>query len=184
MNREVSDPATVARGYFEAVGRRDVEAMAAFWEPGAHDVIHGVVDMTLPDDLRAWFGNLFASFRDFSFEILDVLSTGEKAAVHWRATGSFDGSVRFEGLMPNGSKVDVQGCDVLTVRDGLHPAQRRLHERDGDGPPARRPAAGRLAAEKAMYAALNLKTRLAPSGFGSAVSLCAWSRSTASGSRR
>lgn len=160
INREVSDPATVARGYFEAVGRRDVEAMVAFWEPGAPDVIHGVVDMTLPDDLRNWFGNLFASFPDFRFEILDVLSTGDKAAVRWRASGTFDGSVRFEGLMPNGSKVDLQGCDVLTVRDGL--IQRNdaymnamdLGRQLGALPPADSPP------EKAMYAALNLKTRL------------------------
>ena len=161
INREVSDPATVARGYFETVGRRDVEAMVAFWEPGASDVIHGVVDMTLPDDLRNWFGNLFASFPDFQFEILDVLSSGDKAAVRWHASGTFDGTGRFEGLDPNGKRVDVEGCDVLTVRDGL--IQRNdaymnaidMARQLGALPPADSPA------EKAMYAALNLKTRLA-----------------------
>ncbi|HEY6549744.1 MAG TPA: nuclear transport factor 2 family protein, partial [Solirubrobacterales bacterium] len=105
INSDATDAATVARGYFEAVGRRDVEAMTSFWEPGAPDVIHGVVDMKVPDDLRAWFGNLFASFPDFRFEILDVLTAGEKAAVRWHATGTFNGSVPFEGLMPNGGRV-------------------------------------------------------------------------------
>jgi predicted ester cyclase len=160
INSDATDAATVARCYFEAVGRRDVEAMASFWEPGAPDVIHGVVDMTVPDDLRTWFGSLFASFPDFRFEILDLLSSGDKAAVRWHATGTFDGTVPFEGLMPNGSKVDLQGCDVLTVRDGLirrndaymnaMDMARQLGALPPDGSPA----------EKAMYAALNLKTRL------------------------
>src|SRR4051812_32694654 len=160
INSEATDPATIARGYFDAVARRDVEAMASFWEPGAPDVIHGVVDMKVPDDLRSWFGNLFASFPDFRFEILDVLSSGEKAAVRWHATGTFDGTVPFEGLMPNGSKVDLQGCDVLPVRDGLIQANDAymnamdMARQLGALPPAD------SAAEKAMYAALNLKTRL------------------------
>jgi steroid delta-isomerase-like uncharacterized protein len=160
INREVSDPATVARGYFNAVAQRDVEAMAAFWEPGAPDVIHGVVDMKVPDDLRAWFGNLFASFPDFRFEVLDVLSSGDKAAVRWHATGTFDGTVPFEGLMPNGSKVDLQGCDVLSVRDGLIERNDAymnaidMARQLGALPPAD------SSIEKAMYAALNVKTRL------------------------
>jgi steroid delta-isomerase-like uncharacterized protein len=161
INREVSDPATVARGYFEAVGRRDVEAMVAFWEPGTLDVIHGVAEMRVPEDLRAWFGALFTAFPDFQFEILDVLSTGEKAAVRWRATGTFDGTGRFEGLDPNGKRVDVEGCDVLTVQDGLiqhndaYMNGTEMARQLGALPPAG------SAAERTMSGALNLRTRLA-----------------------
>ena len=46
------------------------------------------------------------------------MASGEKAAVRWRASGTFSGIGRFEGLDPNGARVDLQGCDVLTVRDG------------------------------------------------------------------
>lgn len=156
-----SDTESVARAYFAAVAARDIEAMAACWQPGTRDVIHGTADMLVPEDLRTWFGNLFASFPDFSFEVLDVLPADEKAAVHWRATGTFSGGARFEGLEPNGARVDVQGCDVLTVRDGkvvhndayMNGAEmaRQLGALppQGSGP------------EKAMTALLNLKTRLA-----------------------
>lgn len=155
-----ADAATVARIYFDAVAKRDVEAMAACWEPGAPDVIHGVVEMKVPEDLRAWFGELFTAFPDFTFEVLDIVASGEKAAVHWHATGTFDGSAPFEGLNPNGSRVDVQGCDVLTVREG------RIARNDafmngtemarqlGVLPPTGSPA------ERVMTGALNLKTRL------------------------
>jgi predicted ester cyclase len=158
---EATEAASVARAYFEAVGRRDVEAMAACWEPGTRDVIHGVVDMRVPEDLRAWFGSLFASFPDFRFEILDVIADGEKAAVHWHASGTFDGAARFEGLIPNGERVDVQGCDVLTVRGGkvvhndAYMNGAEMARQLGALPPQGSPP------ERALTAALNLKTRLA-----------------------
>jgi steroid delta-isomerase-like uncharacterized protein len=155
-----TDTESVARAYFDAVARRDVEAMAACWKPGSRDVIHGVADMRVPEDLRRWFGDLFSSFPDFSFEVLEVIAAGEKAAVHWHATGSFDGSARFEGLTPNGRRVDVQGCDVLTVRDGrvvhndAYMNGAEMARQLGALPPQGSPP------ERAMTALLNLKTRL------------------------
>ncbi len=160
INSEVTDTASVAHGYFEAVAERDVEAMATFWEPGAPDVIHGVADLRVPEDLKAWFGDLFAAFPDFRFEILDVIASGEKAAVHWRATGCFNGTGRFEGLIPNGAVVEVQGCDVLTVRAG------RIQRNDAymNGAEMARqlgalPPAGSLP-ERGLAAGLNARTRL------------------------
>jgi predicted ester cyclase len=115
---EVGSTEAVARAYFDAVSRRDLDAMAAVWEPGSLDVLHGVAELRVPEDLRGWFGGLFAAFPDWRFEVLDVLASGEKAAVRWHATGTFDGSARFQGLIPNGKSIDVEGCDVLTVRGG------------------------------------------------------------------
>ncbi len=153
-------PETVARAYFDAVTRQDIDAMCAQWAPGAADVIHGVVDMTAPDGIREWFGGLFAAFPDFRFEVLDVLATGDRVAVEWRARGTFDGTGRFEGLRPNGATVDLRGCDVLTVRDGA--IQRNDAYMNG-AEMARQlgalPPAG-SAPERAMTAALNAKTAL------------------------
>lgn len=155
-----SDVERVARGYFDAVGRRDVEAMLSFWQPGTRDVLHGVADLGVPEEARAWFGSLFAAFPDYRFEVLDVLTGGEKAAVRWRATGTFDGRGRFEGLVPNGARVEIEGCDVLTVREGLivhNDAYLNgvdMGRQLGALPPAGSPP------ERALYGALNLKTRL------------------------
>ena len=159
-NSQSTDAATVGRAYFEAVGRRDLDAMTAFYEPGGTGEIHGLIELRVPDTYRAWFANLFAAFPDFSFEILDVMANGEKAAVSWHATGTFSGSTRFEGLIPNGGRVDVQGCDVLRIRDG------RIQRNDAymNGAEMARqlgalPPAGSLP-EKALTGVLNLKTRL------------------------
>jgi hypothetical protein len=80
--------------------------------------------------------------------------------VRWRATATFDGTERFEGLEPNGASITIRGCDVLTVRNG------RIQRNDAylNGIELARqlgalPPAG-SAAERAMNAALNLKTRL------------------------
>jgi steroid delta-isomerase-like uncharacterized protein len=157
---ESNDVASVARAYFEAVSRRDLDAMTAFYEPGGTGEIHGLVELQVPGTYRAWFGALFEAFPDFEFEILDVMSASEKAAVRWRARGAFTGSARFEGLEPNGARIDVQGCDVLTIRNG------RIHRNDAymNGAEMARqlgalPPQGSLP-ERAMTAALNLKTRL------------------------
>ncbi len=155
------DAATVARAYFEAVARRDLEAMHAFYAPGGTGEIHGLVELRARDTYRPWFAGLFAAFPDFEFEVLDVIATGEKAAVRWRARGSFTGGARFEGLEPNGASVEVQGCDVLTIRDGL--IQRNdayMNAADMARQLGALPPLGSLP-ERGLTAALNLKTRLA-----------------------
>jgi steroid delta-isomerase-like uncharacterized protein len=157
---EPSDTAAVARAYFEAVKRRDLDAMTGCYEPGGTGELHGLVELRVPDTYRAWFGSLFQAFPDFSFEILDLIATGEKAAVRWQASGSFSGTASFEGLDPNGARVEIQGCDVLSIRDG------RIHRNDAylNGAQLARqlgalPPLG-SAPERAMTAVLNLKTRL------------------------
>jgi len=156
-----ADAATVGRGYFEAVGRRDLDAMTAFYEPGGTGEIYGLVELRVPDTYRAWFGNVFRAFPDFKLEIVELVASGEKAVVRWRATATFNGSVRFEGLEPNGANVTIRGCDVLTIREG------RIQRNDAylNGTELARqigalPPTG-SAAERAMTAALNLKTRVA-----------------------
>lgn len=151
---------TVARAYFEAVAERDLDRMVDFYEPGGTGEIHGLVSLTAPDSYRAWFASLFAAFPDFQFEILDVVAEGEQAAVRWRATGTFNGTARFEGMDPTGARVDLSGFDLLTIREGkiqrndayLNGAQ--MAQQLGALPPA-----GSLP-ERGMLAALNLKTRL------------------------
>lgn len=155
-----TEAGAVARAYFEAIGERDLDRMVGFYEPGGTGEIHGLVSLTAPDTYRAWFGNLFAAFPDFRFEILDLVAEGEQAAVRWHATGTFNGSARFEGMEPTGAKVDLTGFDLLTIRDGkiqrndayMNGAQ--MAQQLGALPPA-----GSLP-ERGMLAALNLKTRL------------------------
>lgn len=158
---QATDTGSVARAYFEAVAARDLEAMVDFYEPGGTGEIHGLVELTAPHGYRAWFANLFAAFPDFRFEILDIVADGEKAAVRWRATGTFEGNTRFEGMDPTGARVDLSGCDMLTIRNGrIHRNEAYMNGAQMAQQLGALPPAGSLA-EKATLAALNLKTRLA-----------------------
>lgn len=151
----------VARSYFEAVGRQDLDAMEAHYEPGGGGPIHGLVELRVGGNYREWFSSLFRAFPDWRFEVLDIVAEGDRAAVEWHASGTFSGSARFEGMEPNGASVDVQGCDIVTIRDGrivdnqAYTSGTEIARQLGALPPQ---GSG---AERAMTGALNLKTRIA-----------------------
>jgi len=109
----------VARRYFAAVAARDVEAMVACWRPGAVDRLHGQADLVAPDGVRAWFEELFAAVPDTTMEVRSTTTEGDRCAVRWRLTGTFAGPGAWQGLEPTGGRLDVQGCDVFRVEDGL-----------------------------------------------------------------
>ena len=148
----------VATAYFDAIAARDLDAMAECWEPGSVDHLYGMADLRVPEDLRRWFGNLFQAIPDFSMSVVDMVAYGEKAAVRWSATGTFDGSVRFEGLAATGAKVAMEGLDLLTIRDGLI---RENHAYTNATELARQlgamPPAGSMG-ERAMLGAVNART--------------------------
>lgn len=158
--RELTDTASVARSYFEAIAEQDLDAMIAHWEPGGTGEIHGLVELTAPDTYREWFGNLFKAFPDFRFEIVDLVAEGEKAAVRWHATGTFNGSTDFEGMLPTGKSIDITGIDLVTVRDGklqrneAYMNGAHMAQQLGALPPA-----GSFQ-ERAMTGLLNLRTRI------------------------
>lgn len=148
----------VARSYFEAVRKRDLDAMVAHYAPDGSGRIYGVVELTIPHTYREWFENLFRAFPDFEMEILDIVGSGELAAVRWRATGTFTGPARFEGMSPTGAPVETEGCDMLTIRDELiHENQAYMNESDLARQLGALPPSGSIA-ERGLVTALNART--------------------------
>jgi hydroxyacylglutathione hydrolase len=111
-------PARVARAYFDAVAARDVDAMIACWAPGGIENIAPIGQLSAPDGVRSFFTELFAAVPDQKFEVLDVVAARNQAAVRWRAIGTFCGAP-FQGVEPTGSRIELEGIDLLTVVDGL-----------------------------------------------------------------
>jgi len=110
---------SVAKSYFEAVERRDLDAMVACWKPGGREFIRGQIDTTAPDGVRAFFGELFAAVPDFELKVQDMVVEKDRASVRWRATGTFCGETPFNGIEPNGARLELEGCDVLRISDEL-----------------------------------------------------------------
>jgi glyoxylase-like metal-dependent hydrolase (beta-lactamase superfamily II)/predicted ester cyclase len=110
---------SVAKTYFEAIARRDVDAMVASWKPGGREFIRGQIDTTAPDGVRAFFSELFGAVPDFDLQVQDMVVEKDRASVRWRATGTFCGPGSFKGIEPNGARLELEGCDVLRIEDDL-----------------------------------------------------------------
>ncbi len=107
----------VAKRYFAAVTARDIEGMLACWAPGGRENIRGQMDGHAPDDVRAFFENLFSAVPDFTFKVESITAGDERAAVRWVAHGTFvNGEVG--GYVAHGGPIQLEGIDELTIRDG------------------------------------------------------------------
>src|SRR3954470_23280133 len=108
----VTETTAVALRYLEALAARDLDAAVACWAPGAVDTVVGDQDLIAPEGIRGYFGELFAAFPDFTFEVRSTVTEDERCAVLWRAAGTFAGPGSFQGIDPTGARVDLEGCDV------------------------------------------------------------------------
>jgi glyoxylase-like metal-dependent hydrolase (beta-lactamase superfamily II)/predicted ester cyclase len=150
----------VARRYFEAIDRRDLDEAVAQWAPGGRDNVRGRADVIAPDGVRAFLGELMDAVPDLRMEVVSTTTEGERCGVHWRMRGTFAGPGTLGGIVPNGSPVDLEGFDLVTVRDGLIAANDAFTDnmtvarQMGMMPPQD------SAAEQRMARAFNVKTKV------------------------
>jgi hydroxyacylglutathione hydrolase len=109
----------VARNYFAAIDARDLDAAVSMWAPGGRENVRGRVDVQAPEGVRAFIGEMIQALPDLDMQVLSSTSEGDRCGVHWRLTGTFAGPGSFGGVAPTGSPVELEGFDLLTVRDGL-----------------------------------------------------------------
>ncbi len=155
------DVEAVARRYFEAIDTHDLERAVAMWAPGGREHVRGQVDVTAPEGVREFIGSLLGAMPDMRMQVVQTTCEGERCAVQWRLSGTFAGPERFNGVAPTGSPVALEGCDVLTVRDGLIQA----NDAFSDGLTFAReiglmPPQG-SGAEQRLMGAFNVKTKVA-----------------------
>lgn len=109
--------AQVARGYFDALARRDPEGAAAFWHADGVDDFVSVRVLRGPAEVRAFFEQMFAALPDAELRATRVTAGDRVAAVEWRMTGTFSGGP-LEGIDATGKPVDLRGVDCVEVEDG------------------------------------------------------------------
>jgi glyoxylase-like metal-dependent hydrolase (beta-lactamase superfamily II)/ketosteroid isomerase-like protein len=151
---------TLARRYFEAINARDLDAAVAMWADGGRENVRGQVDVTAPDGVRGFIGELLGALPDLHFEIVSTTTQDERCGVQWRLSGTFAGPGTLSGLEPTGDPIVIEGIDLLTVRDGeiqsndafpdsiALPRQLRMMPPQGS------------TADQRMMSAFNAKTRL------------------------
>ena len=81
-----------------------------------------VVDHQIPpgmpngkDGVRGFFDMMIASTPDMTFEILDVLISGNRACIRSKVTGTQTGE--FMGMPATNKPFDVEGIDIVEVND-------------------------------------------------------------------
>ncbi len=111
--------AQVGKAYFAAHEQKDLETAAALFKPDGIDRLHGLAELRGPAEVKAYFQGLYDAIPDYHFEILEFAASGAQAACRWHVTGTFLGPGRFQGLAPTGAKLDMEGCDMLRIEEGL-----------------------------------------------------------------
>jgi glyoxylase-like metal-dependent hydrolase (beta-lactamase superfamily II)/predicted ester cyclase len=157
---EATAAGAVAHAYFEAIGKRDLDAAVALWKPGGRENVRGQVDTTAPEGVREFLGGMLAALPDAHVEVVSQTTEDDRSIVQWQATGTFAGAP-LNGIEPTGARITLEGCDVITVREG------KIVSNDAflDGMGFARqlgmlPAQGSKSEER-MAKAFNARTRLA-----------------------
>jgi steroid delta-isomerase-like uncharacterized protein len=148
-----------ARSYFDAVARRDVEAMAEHWkEDGVVDLVP-IGILRGQEEISAFFRELFAAFPDAETTVTRVAAGQSEVAVEWRMSAHFTGAP-FQGVEATGRPVELRGVDMIEIVDGKNVTNTAYY----DGMAFAR-GAGLLppqdsGAERAMKGAMNAATRV------------------------
>ena len=152
-------PAEVARAAFDAVISKDLHGIVAVTAPGYVGDFIPIGEVRGGEAVRDLFGELFAAFPDYEMTVDRIVSDDTSAAVQWHSTGTFTGGP-FQGILPNGRRVEIRGADVMEISGGL--VQHNTIYWDGAAF-ARQvgmlPSRGSCA-DRALVAAFNAKSRL------------------------
>ena len=82
----MASSSVIAKRYFDALNKRDLDGAVACWKPGAIERLIGQAELVAPDGVRDYFAELFDAFPDFSFELIDTTTQRDRCSVRWRAT--------------------------------------------------------------------------------------------------
>lgn len=153
------DAEQVARAYFEAHARRDVDGLRALYDP---EVVIDLLSQGIyrgPDECCEYFARVYAAVPDAEMVVDRIIGGDGVAAVQWRLRGNFTGGPLPAGIEATGTWIELRGCDVVEVENDLITRNTayldgmELAQSLGMLPPA---GSG---AEKAMISAFNLANK-------------------------
>ena len=104
------------RWVFAALNDHDAAAMGA---AQSDTIVERFPEVTLHgrDEVEDYFRTLFAAVPDVRLEIQAIVEQGDEVVVRWHLTGTHTGAP-FQGIVPSGRSVAIDGVDHFVVRDG------------------------------------------------------------------
>lgn len=115
----MASSSVIARRYFDALARHDVDGALACWQTGARERVVGQAEREAPAGVRRLLGALYDALPDLGVEILEVTTYKERCVVRFSARGTFAGPGCLAGFRPNNGAMTIEGCEVFHVRDDL-----------------------------------------------------------------
>jgi steroid delta-isomerase-like uncharacterized protein len=107
----------VATEFFEAFGRRDVDALMQIVSEDIVEDLPGVGIVSGLEEERAFLTGLFGSFPDLTTEVTRITIDGRVAAIEWKRWGTFTGAP-WQGLPASGRAFESSGATFVEVDDG------------------------------------------------------------------
>ena len=150
----------VARRYFAAIDARDLDTAVSLWADGGRENVRGQIDALAPDAVREFIGSLIDAVPDLSMEVVSTTTEKERCGVQWHLTGTFAGPAQFGGIAPTGDRLDLEGFDLLSIRDGLIVSNDAFTDSMTFARQLGMMPAQESAAERRMTGAFNARTRL------------------------
>jgi steroid delta-isomerase-like uncharacterized protein len=111
------DTRRVATEFFDAFGRRDVDALMQIVSDDIVEDLPGVGIVSGLDEERAFLTGLFGSFPDLTTEVTRITIDGRVAAIEWKRRGTFTGAP-WQGLPASGRAFESTGATFVEVVDG------------------------------------------------------------------
>ena len=150
--------AELIRWSFEQLNRHDLSGLRELWSA---DIVARFPDRTCRgvDEVAGYFEDTFAALPDMRIEVSSIVEQGEDVFAQWRLTGTHNGPV--QGIAGTGRRIELDGMDHFVLRDGRIVSnfvvfdQMQYSRQLGILP------AQDSAADKAMKAAFNARTKLA-----------------------
>jgi steroid delta-isomerase-like uncharacterized protein len=105
------------RSMFDAIARRDPEAVAEHWREDAVDDIVPIGVLRGRQAVADFWRETFVAVPDLEMTVTRVVAGETQAAVEWRLSGNFTGGP-FQGIDPTGKRIELRGLDLFELEDG------------------------------------------------------------------
>jgi steroid delta-isomerase-like uncharacterized protein len=109
-----------AQALFDAINKHDPDAAVACGHPQRYEDEFLALGETIRgrEAMREYFATMMAALPDLQMDIGRLTATDGVAVVEWTLTGTFSGGP-FGGLRPTGKRVELRGCEVMEIDQGL-----------------------------------------------------------------
>ena len=111
-----ADPKSVMRRFFDGVNSGDLSVIDDLVADDfvEHQPLPGIA--ADKEGVRQFFESFRSAFPDFQMELHESVAEGDLACARSTTTGTHQGE--FMGIPPTGKRIEVQGYDLVRIRDG------------------------------------------------------------------